>query len=129
MNCRGSDSVIRFEGGHWKHSYHFHEYTGEGIAVVENIDDRSIQNGPRHMRKKTENCEKSQNSEETEKTLGGRCYDEIGANRQHYILHGNYFETSYRRRCLTARYDAARGYPFLVFPLDGPGENEAVDLD
>lgn len=34
MNCRGSDSVIRFEGGHWKYSYHFHEYTGEGIAYL-----------------------------------------------------------------------------------------------
>lgn len=96
---------------------------------MENIGDRSIQNDLRHMTKKMESYEKNQNSEETEKILGDHCYDEVDANRRRYILHDNCSETSYRRRCLTARYDAARGCLFLAFPLDGPGEIEALGLD
>lgn len=34
MNSRGNDFAIRSEEGHWKHSYHCHEYTVGGIAYL-----------------------------------------------------------------------------------------------
>lgn len=129
MNSRGNGFAIHSEGGHWEHSCYCHGYTVGGIAVVVNIGGRSIQNDSRHMTRKMESCERNQDSGATENILEDHCYDETDANRRHYILRGNYSETSYRRRCLTAKYDAARLYFFLVFPLDGYGEIEVLGLD